>query len=132
MCKRKGRTRQSSSFSSGCTGELETNLPGRGGIQLREVCGELQHKTRSSPWNAGIASRNHSILAKLGRNGPFPAWTSNPGITPGRGELGWSSERAQGINSLWDAILFPSSFQLNSGFATLNQAPEDPWQISKG
>lgn len=82
-------------------------------MQLHEVCGDPKTRSPLERGHAGIASRNLSILANLGRNGPFPAWTSNLGISPGRGERGWSSERAQGMNSLWDVILFPSSLQLN-------------------
>lgn len=71
------------------------NKPPRQGVRYSSVrsvgsC-SLKYGAPILPWNeetAGIASRNHSILAKLGRNGPFPVWTSNLGITPGCREQG--------------------------------------------
>lgn len=107
---------------SGCTGELESNLSGRGDRAPRGLQGAAAEKSRELPpptplEQAGIAAG----ITQFGRNDPFLGWTSHLGIVP---VPAWSSEPAQGVNSLRDEN--PSS-QLSISFATPNQAPEDPW-----
>lgn len=71
-----------------------------------------------------------------------PRWTEqdikprqHPRSGAGGGEAGEpsrSSKRAQGINNQWMRPFPPQQLSSEHRFATPNQAPEDPSQISKG